>query len=89
MYAIKLNREVYDDAAKFAKSQNVSVEQFVETLIIKAVNEKPKFKYKSEDELSPLVIINWNHTAGKWRWRIWLQNIFNKTAKIKANHLGD
>lgn len=55
MYAIKLNREVYDDAAKFAKSQNVSVEQFVETLIIKAVNEKPKFKYKSEDELSPLV----------------------------------
>ena len=55
MEAINLNKDIYDGAARYAKSQNVSVERFVETLIINAMKEKPKLKYKSEEELSPLV----------------------------------
>ena len=55
MYAINLNKEVYIGAARYAKKHNVSVESFIETLIINAVKEKPKLKYKSEEDLSPLI----------------------------------
>ena len=49
MYAVNLNKDVYNGAARYAQKHNVSVESFIETLIINAVKEKPKFDYKSED----------------------------------------
>ena len=55
MYAVKLNKDVYNGAARYTKKQNDSVERFIETLIINAVKEKPKFNYKSEENLSPLI----------------------------------
>ena len=55
MYAINLNKDVFNGAARYDKKHNVSVESFIETLIINAVKEKPKFDYKSEENLSPLI----------------------------------
>ena len=55
MYAINLNKDVFNGAARYAQKHNVSVESFIETLIINAVKEKPKFDYKSEENLSPLI----------------------------------
>ena len=55
MYAINLNKEVYNGAVRYAQKHNVSVESFIETLIINAVKEKPKFNYKSEENLSPMI----------------------------------
>ena len=55
MYAINLNKDVFDGAVRYAQKHNVSVESFIETLIINAVKEKPKFDYKSEENLSPLI----------------------------------
>ena len=55
MYAINLNKDVFNGAVRYAQKHNVSVESFIETLIINAVKEKPKFNYKSEENLSPLI----------------------------------
>ena len=55
MYAINLNKDVFNGAARYAQKHNVSVESFIESLIINAVKEKPKFDYKSEENLSPLI----------------------------------
>ena len=43
MYAVNLNKDVYNGAARYAQKHNVSVESFIETLIINAVKEKPKY----------------------------------------------
>ena len=55
MYSINLNKDVFNGAARYAQKHNVSVESFIESLIINAVKEKPKFDYKSEENLSPLI----------------------------------
>lgn len=55
MYAINLNKDVFNGAVRYAQKHNVSVESFIESLIINAVKEKPKFDYKSEENLSPLI----------------------------------
>lgn len=55
MFAINLNKDVFNGAARYAQKHNVSVESFIESLIINAVKEKPKFDYKSEENLSPLI----------------------------------
>ena len=39
MYAVNLNKDVYNGAARYAQKHN----------------EKPKFNYKSEENLSPLI----------------------------------
>ena len=55
MYAINLNKDVLNGAVRYAEKHDVSVESFIESLIINAVKEKPKFDYKSEENLSPLI----------------------------------
>ena len=55
MATITLNQTVYNNAKKYAESQNLSVDEFIVSLINKFVPHKRKKKYqmKSIGELSP------------------------------------
>lgn len=58
---ITIRGNVYQDAQRYAKLHNVSLDTFVENIIVKAISlDKPKqthkkFKLKSFNELSPRV----------------------------------
>lgn len=59
---ITIRGRVYQGAQRYAKEHNVSLDTFVESIIVKAIGldrpkrvKKKKFKLKSFDELSPRV----------------------------------
>ncbi|MBR1410791.1 MAG: hypothetical protein IJ580_06815 [Prevotella sp.] len=54
MATITLNKAAYDNALKYAKMQNLSVDEFIVSLINKFVpRTKKKYKLKPIEELSP------------------------------------
>jgi hypothetical protein len=54
MATISLNTSLYNEAQHYAHRQNMSVEEWVSSLILKFLpKKKEKYKMKALDELSP------------------------------------